>query len=314
MALRPPISAYQIQSQQQIDLIEALARYPALLLRPSTPPLAFELMGQLSLKTGLDSDRLLISAAGIQQTLSLEWSELRQARLSADQKTLALSDGVQTMLTLQNPIGDLADVEGLMGLLQDLPRLPTVQVRLPLCQNWLLTDILPSDRSAYIYYLNDPLIYQHTLRIPFPYTANDADRWLSLLDYKICRLGQSINLAIRSPDGQLCGGIGIQVPTQAKQMPFKAEIGYWLAQAYWGKGIMSQAVRIFCKWAFKTFGFQRLTAQVFSNNLASEKVLLKAGFVLEGRMTQYYLKDNVLYDGKLYALTPLKEDTIKALA
>ncbi len=304
---------YQIQSKQQIQLFKALATYPALILRPSTPPLAFELMGELSLKAGHDSDRILISAAGIQQTLSLEWSELRQAKLTSNFKTLELSDGVKTMLKIQNPTGTLSQLDSMMGLLQDLPRLPETQVTLPLTQGWQLTDVKPEDRSAYIYFLNDPLIYQHTMNIPFPYTEQDADYWLSLLDYKICRFGRSINLAIRNPDSQLCGSIGLQISPDSQDMPFKAEIGYWLAQAYWGQGIMSQAVQAFCQWAFETFGFQRMTAQVFTDNLASEKVLLKTGFVLEGRMTQYYLKDDVLYDGKLYALTPLNKDTKRPL-
>jgi len=111
--------------------------------------------------------------------------------------------------------------------------------------------------------------------------------------------GQSLNWAIRRPDGFLIGGIGHH-DIELGEI-HKSEIGYWLAKPYWGRGITTEAVRKVAEHAFHELGLVRLTAHVFDFNLASCRVLEKAGFLLEGRLRLYYKKNGRLGDAFLYA-------------
>lgn len=292
---------YQIQSDRQQALIQALSGFEHLVIRPGNPPIAFELMGQVGLQQQGNEDKLLITSTGVRQLLSIQWSELRLARLDDSRQTLLLSNGQYLILQISNPDGNLESLQPLIGRMMDLPRPPAEPVHLELVKGWYLSEIQPQDRSAYLLHLNDPAIYRYTLHIPYPYTPDDADQWLAMIDSTQINLGRPTNLAIRNPDGSLCGGIGF-IMAGGPPLPHQAEIGYWLAQPYWGQGVMTEAVRMFCHWIIETFGFRRLTANIFRENLASEKVLYKAGFRLEGSMTHHYLKDGVLYDGKLFAL------------
>ena len=80
-----------------------------------------------------------------------------------------------------------------------------------------------------------------------------------------------------------------------------AELGYWLGEAFWGHGIMSEAVAGFVGWAFGHFELARIHASVYAHNLASARVLTKAGFALEGRLRACYFKEGGFIDGLLYA-------------
>lgn len=294
------LTPYQIQSDQQRALIEALGAYPNVVIRPGSPPIAFELMGCIGLDSQDNEDKLLVTSLGVRQKLSIQWSELRLAMLAEDDRTILLSNGAFLILQIHNADGPFIGLKPLLGRMMELPRPLPDPVRLPLVRGWYLGDIHASDRSAYLLHLNDPAVYRYTLNIPYPYTPDDADQWLATVDSLQQSLGKPSNLAIRNPEGDLCGGIGFIVP--GGPLPHQAEIGYWLAQPYWGQGVMTEAVRVFCHWIIEQFQFRRLTAHIFRENAASEKVLLKAGFRLEGSMTHHYLKDGVLYDGKLYAL------------
>jgi len=295
------MSAYKIQSSQQRQLMGVLKEYENLILRPGNPPIQFELMGKLGLMQTQTADKLLISSQGVRQLLSIQWSEIRLAHIK--NQSLYLSDGEQDLLEIQNPDGDLQVLRKHLGLLQDLPHTPAEPVRIDLPNGWALNPIYPADRWSYLLHLNAPEIYQHTLAIPYPYGEKEADQWLALVDIRQTRLGRPSHLALRGPDGELAGGIGLQFRHYSQPLPHQAEIGYWLAKQFWGQGIMSQAVPHFCKWAFQALGLKRIQAHIFRENKASEQVLRKSGFQLEGQMSHHYLKDGHLYDGKLYALT-----------
>jgi ribosomal-protein-alanine N-acetyltransferase len=82
-------------------------------------------------------------------------------------------------------------------------------------------------------------------------------------------------------------------------------LGYWLAQPYWGRGIISAAAVQICAQAFEELDIIRIFAEPFAYNAASRKVLEKAGFVLEGVMKQAAVKNGQVIDYCMYAL--LKE-------
>jgi RimJ/RimL family protein N-acetyltransferase len=82
----------------------------------------------------------------------------------------------------------------------------------------------------------------------------------------------------------------------------KAEIGYWLGEPYWGKGYGTMAVKVFVKLLINKFNFKRIEACPYSHNIASQRVLEKAGFIYEGERRKVLKKKNKFYDDKIYAI------------
>jgi len=95
-----------------------------------------------------------------------------------------------------------------------------------------------------------------------------------------------------------CCGLEDFVPGRSHQ----AEIGYWLAKPYWGRGIATDVVRKVCAHARTEFGLAKIIAHVFAFNTASARVLEKCGFEQEGYLKQHRLKDGRLLDSRLYGL------------
>lgn len=162
-----------------------------------------------------------------------------------------------------------------------------------------ITDIHASDAASYVTHLQDREIYERTLRIPFPYGEHHAREWIQIVDEETRRLGQSVNWAIRNPDGLLIGGIGLHDYEPGKT--HKTEIGYWLAKPFWNQGIMTRVVSRISRYALEELSLVRLTAHVFAGNTGSFRVLEKCGFQREGTLRKHYLKDGKYLDGILYA-------------
>ncbi len=95
------------------------------------------------------------------------------------------------------------------------------------------------------------------------------------------------------------GGIGITINSDVHRC--SAELGYWLAEPFWGKGIMSESVVNLTDYAFENFGLIRIYAEPYAINPASCRILEKAGFVLEGRMRKNVIKNGQVLDQFLYA-------------
>jgi ribosomal-protein-alanine N-acetyltransferase len=151
------------------------------------------------------------------------------------------------------------------------------------------------DAPALVAQANNRRIWQN-LRdtFPYPYTADDADRWLAVANkYEPPR-----NFAI-IVDGEPAGGIGLVLKEDVYRRT--AEIGYWLGEAFWGRGIATSAVRATVEYAFATFDLGRLYAGVFGWNPASARVLEKAGFTFEARLRQAIRKDGRTTDELVYA-------------
>jgi ribosomal-protein-alanine N-acetyltransferase len=125
----------------------------------------------------------------------------------------------------------------------------------------LLSEIRSSDKDALVAHLNDRDIYHRTLRIPFPYSEKDADDWLALVAKIAQQQGRPVHWAIRSADENLIGGCGFDGFQVGKS--HRAEIGYWLAKPFWGRGIMTAVVQRLCRHAFEELGLVKVTAHVF---------------------------------------------------
>lgn len=101
-------------------------------------------------------------------------------------------------------------------------------------------------------------------------------------------------------DGKAVGSIGVFVMDDVYEK--SAELGYWLAEEYWGKGIMTEAVKNICREAYDKFDIVRIFAEPFEHNKASRKVLEKAGFTCEGIMRDGVFKNGKVYSYYMYSL------------
>jgi len=131
---------------------------------------------------------------------------------------------------------------------------------------------------------------------PYPYTLADAEEWIAHCE---SQRGASTQFAI-VVERQLVGGIGFE--PQPGVYRICADIGYWVAQPFWGCGIATAAVLEASRRAFAEFAFERLQARVFAWNPASMRVLEKAGYQIEGRMRRSVIKDGQIIDSVIYAL------------
>jgi len=129
---------------------------------------------------------------------------------------------------------------------------------------------------------------------PHPYTRADADAWVR----RVAGQDPPTQCGIEV-EGDVVGGIGLTPQEDVHRR--SAEIGYWLGEPFWGRGIMSEAVPAFTEYAFATFDVCRLYATVFEWNPASARILEKAGYVLEARMRKSVIKDGQTIDQLLFA-------------
>jgi [ribosomal protein S5]-alanine N-acetyltransferase len=163
-----------------------------------------------------------------------------------------------------------------------------------------LSEFRSSDKPALVQHLNDRDIYDRTLRIPFPYTDASADEWLALVAMITEQQGRQVQWAIRSAEDALIGGCGFS-GFQAGNSHL-AEVGYWPAKPFWGRGIMTAVVHRLCQHAFEEFGLVRITAYVHPHNQASARVLEKCGFHEEGFLRKHFPKDGKFVAARLFAL------------
>lgn len=131
-------------------------------------------------------------------------------------------------------------------------------------------------------------------RFPYPYTRDAADSWIAICESNPLHNGLAIVI-----DGQPVGGIGIVLREGILQK--NASLGYWLGEAFWGRGIVPDAVSVFVPDAFERFGLARIEASVFPANRASCRVLERNGFILESTQRNGLYKNGVVYDRLLYA-------------
>jgi [ribosomal protein S5]-alanine N-acetyltransferase len=162
-----------------------------------------------------------------------------------------------------------------------------------------LTEVRPSDKPAMVEHLNDKEIYDRTLRIPYPYTDTNAEEWLAVIAKATEQQGRPVHWAVRTTEDDLIGVCGFSDFKLGKS--HRAEIGYWLAKPFWGRGIMTAVVQRVCQYGFEEFGLVKIIAQVRSENMASARVLEKCGFQQEGFLRKHFLKDGQFLDVRLYA-------------
>lgn len=162
------------------------------------------------------------------------------------------------------------------------------------CGLCIVRDWRPEDRPAIVRLANNRRIWRNLARLPHPYTEADADAWLAY----VAGLPVPSHWAIEV-DGEAAGGIGIEPGEGVRAKT--AHLGYWLGEPYWGRGIMTAAVRATVEHVLRAFDVARLEAPVFAWNPASMRVLEKCGFTREGVLRRSICRDGELIDSVLYA-------------
>ena len=133
-------------------------------------------------------------------------------------------------------------------------------------------------------------------RFPYPYTRAHAEAWIARAISDVPETHFAIDLGARA-----VGGIGLELQEDVSR--YSAELGYWLGETHWGRGIMTAAVSRFTEYAFRAFDLCRIYALVFETNPASRRVLDRAGYALEGRLRRAVYKDGRILDQFLYAVS-----------
>jgi RimJ/RimL family protein N-acetyltransferase len=164
-------------------------------------------------------------------------------------------------------------------------------------QRSLLRPWRHGDETSLVLHANNRKVWENVRdHFPFPYTMPDADRWIF---HASTALHDTVFAIV--VDGKAVGSIGVA----AKDDVYKKsmELGYWLGEQFWGRGIMSEAVAAVTEYGFSSFDIVRIFADVFEWNTASARVLEKNGYLFEARLKKAVVKDGRIGDLLLYAKT-----------
>jgi len=144
-----------------------------------------------------------------------------------------------------------------------------------------LRPVAPADAPAITPLVSDWEVARQTGRIPHPYPAGGAEKWIA--DIRTCQAcGLALALAIeRKDEGRLIGCITLEADPEGKP----PALGYWIGRTWWGRGYATEAAAALADHALSNLGVERIEALVFPDNPASARVLEKAGFIRAGRGT-----------------------------
>jgi len=161
--------------------------------------------------------------------------------------------------------------------------------------NYRLRPFRDDDAVALSRHANNPNIARFmTNGFPHPYTVEHARNFI-----EYANRDQPVHIFAIEVNGEVAGGIGIH--PQSDIHVKNAELGYWLSEGHWGKGIISAAIKEMVDFAFSTYDINRVFARPFSNNTASQRVLEKAGFELEARLNGTIFKNGENLDELIFA-------------
>ena len=132
--------------------------------------------------------------------------------------------------------------------------------------------------------------------LPYPYTEQDGKEFISAM--LAANENDTFAFAI-TVNGKVIGSIGAF--RQGNIHRQTAELGYYIAEEYWGKGIMTEAVKQLCDYVFSNTDIIRIYAEPFAYNIGSCRVLEKAGFQYEGTLRSNALKNSNVFDMKMYS-------------
>ena len=152
------------------------------------------------------------------------------------------------------------------------------------------------DTENLVRYANNPNVAKYlTNAFPHPYTIENAHSFIAMVATQ-----NPTSIFAIDVDGEAVGSIGLHA--QSDIMCKNMELGYFLGEPFWGKGIVTAAVQQMVAYGFQHFDITRIYARPYGNNLASQKVLEKAGFILEARIEKNIYKNGEFLDELIYAV------------
>lgn len=162
--------------------------------------------------------------------------------------------------------------------------------------NFQLRPFTMGDLDSLVKFANNCNIAKNlTDAFPYPYYIEDGKAFIETASQNYPR-----NILAIEINGEVSGAIGVHPQKDIYRK--NLELGYWLAEPYWGKEIITKAIVQMTDYAFRNFDINRIYARPFGYNLASQRVLEKAGFVLEARLEKTFFKNGELIDELIYAV------------
>lgn len=153
-----------------------------------------------------------------------------------------------------------------------------------------------SDITALVKHANNFNIAKYlTDQFPHPYTTAAGKAFIEFASSE-----KPVRIFAIEVNQEAAGGIGIH--PQADVFKKNAELGYWLAEPYWGKGIITRAVKQIVEYGFANFDIDRIFARPFGSNIGSKKTLEKNGFTLEAKFQNTIFKNGEYQDELIYAV------------
>jgi ribosomal-protein-alanine N-acetyltransferase len=163
----------------------------------------------------------------------------------------------------------------------------------------ILTELKADDIKDIVNYASNKKISDSTLNLPHPYSEKDAIYWINLAHQGLKSRTNYIFAIRLKEESRFIGGIGLGVEKRFN----RAEIGYWIAEPFWGKGIATEATKAVIEFGFKDLGLNKLTSSHLSKNPASGKVMQNSGMIKEGVLKKHILKDEIYHDLVVYGIT-----------
>ena len=154
-----------------------------------------------------------------------------------------------------------------------------------------------SDAPALAEYANNKKIAD-MLRdgFPYPYSIKDANNFIQAA----LKEDGTASLFAIDLDGEAIGSIGAIFKEDIYRL--NVEIGYWLAERFWGQGITTQAIKLITGWVFENHDTERIYAEPFSDNTGSCRALEKSGYTLEARFSRNLIKNDLIKDSFIYSI------------
>jgi RimJ/RimL family protein N-acetyltransferase len=144
----------------------------------------------------------------------------------------------------------------------------------------------------------DPAVADTTLNVPHPYPEGAAAQWIATHDALVEQATGAVFAITSHPRFTLVGCISVSVDRTHNH----GEIGYWVGRSFWGNGYCTAALRLLLGYSFSCLGLHRVHSRHYARNLASGRVMQKAGMCREGMLREHVLKSGRYEDIVLYGL------------
>ncbi|MCU0723145.1 MAG: GNAT family N-acetyltransferase [Planctomycetes bacterium] len=171
-----------------------------------------------------------------------------------------------------------------------LPRLRTPRLT--------LRPFATADGPAVRRLAGDAAVASTTLRIPHPYGAGVAEEWIRTHAAKFAEGDAAVFAIERRRPKALVGAVELDLEPAHR----RAELGYWIGKAFWGRGYATEAAREALRFGFEDLALEKIAAHHFARNPASGRVMRKLGMSREGRLRRHVLKEGAFEDLEMYGI------------